>query len=685
MGGVGRSFTAVVASGLADGLSRAEAEARARNVCFTDSAAVEGSEWEEAAPVESSGGVEKLTFANVDDLWSRLQAAWERRGEGAELTDVLDEINQLLERGVISAEQFAELMLRSRPAAPMRPVAPPPPSVAPSARRHSAARASDAPSSRPRARPPPPRAPPLSRQRAHAAACRVQAVFRGKLGRERFASALRERADAMRKEQRRRAREAEAHGRERQVQPLPSLCLAAASERTPPPRLQRAAALLQSCARRRAAERRRRAAGAIVAAARARGARRLRDEEARRRDEEAEGRAVEARRRAEEARVREEEARVREEEARVREEEARSREEEARSREEEARSREEEARSREEEARSREEEARRSEEEAKRSEEEGRRAEGEARLREEEARRREEEAARGAIAIQSAARGAAARKLVRRQASDKLVAAPRPPLLGSGGSGVEGVAAPTAATDSNHEAAGSGGYEAASVRGGDEATVGSGGTLLAVAPSPSDEGPPVARDLIPTAKTDGGPRRGSPSPDATGSHVDATGSEGQVEACAPRPPGHSGALRALPPPRPQQEALSTPRESRAPAFVCTLHAAQLVGPRKPMSKVHPVLQPIDNPNNISSAGRADGVPGKSLGHLGCVDSAVGSILGAVGGLDSLKEALQLRRESAFKRSKESCVQGPRRKSAPMGATLHWHGSKSFLDQTSSNV
>ena len=66
-------------------------------------------------------------------------------------------------------------------------------------------------------------------------------------------------------------------------------------------------------------------------------------------------------------------------------------------------------------------------------------------------------------------------------------------------------------------------------------------------------------------------------------------------------------------------------------------------------------------------------------------AAVGSILGAVGGLDALKENMQIRRESAAKQAK---ALGPRTSGAAgrsRGVSLHWHGSKSFLEQNRGNV
>ena len=52
-------------------------------------------------------------FASVDELWASLQRAWEQRDKGVELVDVLEEVNDLLDRGVISAEQFRDLLVRA--------------------------------------------------------------------------------------------------------------------------------------------------------------------------------------------------------------------------------------------------------------------------------------------------------------------------------------------------------------------------------------------------------------------------------------------------------------------------------------------------------------------------------------------------------------------------------------------
>ena len=53
-------------------------------------------------------------FASIDELWSRLRAAWAQRSEGVELADVLEEINALLDQGLISAEEFRVLLGRGR-------------------------------------------------------------------------------------------------------------------------------------------------------------------------------------------------------------------------------------------------------------------------------------------------------------------------------------------------------------------------------------------------------------------------------------------------------------------------------------------------------------------------------------------------------------------------------------------
>eukprot|EP00966_Prymnesium_polylepis_P182532 4228835-Prymnesium_polylepis.1 len=85
------SFAEFVAQGLASGLTRAEAERQARDALFEQS---EKDDEKEGA------------FPSVDALWAHLVAAWNKRNDGVELADVLEEINSLLERGVISQEQF---------------------------------------------------------------------------------------------------------------------------------------------------------------------------------------------------------------------------------------------------------------------------------------------------------------------------------------------------------------------------------------------------------------------------------------------------------------------------------------------------------------------------------------------------------------------------------------------------
>ena len=57
-------------------------------------------------------------YESFDELWATLQRGWERR-EKVQLVDVLDEINELLERGVIDMSQFEELLQRVNSEGPM--------------------------------------------------------------------------------------------------------------------------------------------------------------------------------------------------------------------------------------------------------------------------------------------------------------------------------------------------------------------------------------------------------------------------------------------------------------------------------------------------------------------------------------------------------------------------------------
>eukprot|EP00964_Phaeocystis_antarctica_P139161 scaffold103867_cov72-Phaeocystis_antarctica.AAC.1 len=98
---MGKSFDELVKEGSDQGLDRPKAEARARDLLYGDPPA--------AAPASAPEA-----FASVDELWTFLQATWESRSTGAELVDVLESINDLLDRGVISQEQFREVMQRTK-------------------------------------------------------------------------------------------------------------------------------------------------------------------------------------------------------------------------------------------------------------------------------------------------------------------------------------------------------------------------------------------------------------------------------------------------------------------------------------------------------------------------------------------------------------------------------------------
>ena len=111
------SFGSLVQKGLRKGLSRAEAEAEARDILFGDPSVAKPQPPlpPQPQPVQTEAGsataLAEAGFGSLDELWASLQQAWDKRGRGVELIEVLDEINSLLDRGVISVEQFQELMV----------------------------------------------------------------------------------------------------------------------------------------------------------------------------------------------------------------------------------------------------------------------------------------------------------------------------------------------------------------------------------------------------------------------------------------------------------------------------------------------------------------------------------------------------------------------------------------------
>lgn len=111
-------FQRLVEQGLSNGLSATAAEQWARDKLYgglEDDEPDDGlaalnrfAQMDDAPPAASVDG-----FASVDELWANLQRAWEQRDKGVELVDVLEEVNDLLDRGVISAEQFRDLLVRA--------------------------------------------------------------------------------------------------------------------------------------------------------------------------------------------------------------------------------------------------------------------------------------------------------------------------------------------------------------------------------------------------------------------------------------------------------------------------------------------------------------------------------------------------------------------------------------------
>ena len=140
------TFSEYVKQGLAEGLTRAAAERRARDQIFEEAEDARPHMEElrtpgPLAPVENlwppkpkadrqagdsrrphddrpSAAVVATPFTSVDELWVQLQRAWEVKdadgGGRVELVDVLEEINDLLDRGVITTEQFRGLLTRGK-------------------------------------------------------------------------------------------------------------------------------------------------------------------------------------------------------------------------------------------------------------------------------------------------------------------------------------------------------------------------------------------------------------------------------------------------------------------------------------------------------------------------------------------------------------------------------------------
>ena len=102
-------FAELTARFTAEGMSKMAAEAKARDIIYGD-----GEEPSDPAPAQIS---EPESFTSVEELWAQLQSTWaNREKEGVELVDVLEQINDLLDRGVITSEQFEELLVRSQQA-----------------------------------------------------------------------------------------------------------------------------------------------------------------------------------------------------------------------------------------------------------------------------------------------------------------------------------------------------------------------------------------------------------------------------------------------------------------------------------------------------------------------------------------------------------------------------------------
>ena len=96
-----RAYAILVREGLASGLSKAASEQRARDMLFEE---------HDAVPVDAAS--QPMSVASLEELWAQLQRTWERRCEQVELVDVLEELNGLLDRGVINGDELGDLLAR---------------------------------------------------------------------------------------------------------------------------------------------------------------------------------------------------------------------------------------------------------------------------------------------------------------------------------------------------------------------------------------------------------------------------------------------------------------------------------------------------------------------------------------------------------------------------------------------
>ena len=80
------------------GLSRAKAEARARDILFGDGKSHQPPVAPTAASSDirspgSSAALAEAGFASMEELWAHIQSTWELRGRGVDLIAVLEQIN----------------------------------------------------------------------------------------------------------------------------------------------------------------------------------------------------------------------------------------------------------------------------------------------------------------------------------------------------------------------------------------------------------------------------------------------------------------------------------------------------------------------------------------------------------------------------------------------------------------